>query len=247
MARNASVDGAGCSFRRGAVYAIRIGSNPGVIRVGHRGHARHFAGLPASVSPRGIAFDSVGRFGHRLLVIARIGKSSSARVFSVDCRGRVHTVVASMPKVEGGIEVAPPSFGQFGGKLIAPSEATGRIWAIGPKGGTQVVAKPNLHAGPDIGVESLGFVPRGVAAHGGAAYVADRLTPGNPHPGTGSILRLGPNSLGASGIAGGDLLAATEAGAQTVRVRCNGGCSSHRVARGAARAHLEGHIEFLRG
>jgi len=246
MTDNASVPGAGCSFRRDDLYAIHLGSKPGVIRVTRRGHARFFAALPGTVSPRGIAFDQAGRFGHRLLVITRIGTSSRSRVFSIDCRGRLRPILASTPEIEGGIAVAPRGFGDFGGKLIAPSERTGRIWAIGPNGGAQVVARPGLHAGGDVGVESLGFAPRGPGARSDA-YVADRLTPPNRHPGTGAILRLGDRAMRAAGVRGGDLVVVTEASGRTVRVRCGAGCSIRPVAHASPVAHIEGHVAFMPG
>jgi hypothetical protein len=90
-------------------------------------------------------------------------------------------------------------------------------------------------------VESLGFVPPGFAA-GGQAYLADRVSPGNPHPGTDSVLRLGSEALVAAGVAEGDLLVSTEASGTTIAVRCAARCTMTRVAEAAPQAHIEGRL-----
>src|ERR1700745_2091382 len=115
---------------------------------------------------------------------------------SVSLRGEVtHEVLASTwnrssarnaANVEGGIAVAPSTFGRFAGDLIASSETAGQIYAISPQGKSALVANSQLTHGGDIGVESEAFVPRDPNAD---AFVADRLTPGNLHPGDDLILR----------------------------------------------------------
>ena len=64
---------------------------------------------------------------------------------------------------------------------------------------------PRLPHGGDIGLESAGFVPRGFGV-GDAAYLADRFSKGNRHPGTDSILRLPGQELANAGVLPGDLL-----------------------------------------
>src|SRR5205823_5183932 len=108
---------------------------------------------------------------------------------------------------EGGIAVAPRDFGTFGGELIAPDEGNGSIYAVSPRGHLRTVAASGVPAGGDIGVESAGFVPPSGAA---AAYLADRGTPGNPHPGTDSVLRLTGAALSTAGVRPRDLLVGTE-------------------------------------
>src|SRR5258706_16004701 len=103
-------------------------------------------------------------------------------------------MVAGAPIVEGGIAVAPPTFGRFAGRLVAPDELSGRILAFDERGRVDVVAASGLPAGGDIGVESVGFVPAGFN-RSGAAYLADRGVPGNLHPGTDSVLRSGGAAL----------------------------------------------------
>jgi hypothetical protein len=103
-----------------------------------------------------------------------------------------------------------------------------------------------LPSGADIGVESAGFVPPGFDRTG-AAYLADRRSPGNPHPGTDSILRVSGADLVKAGVRPGDLIVASEGGAKTIAVRCARTCSVRKIADGPASSHAEGHIVFAPG
>ena len=236
------VSAGGCSFARQALYVLRLKGGAGVTVVDSHGRAHPFARLPQRGLENGIAFDRTGRFGRRLLVTATSG--SHTAVYAIDCRGSVSTVTASAPKVEGGIAVAPASFGRFAGDLIAPDENSGRVYAISPDGHSSLVADSGLARGGDVGVESVGFVPPGFGASS-SALVADRRTPGNRHPGDDAVLRIGGSSLLAAGVRPGDLLVATEGGAQTDAISCSAGsCRVVHVADGPAIAHLEGHIVF---
>jgi hypothetical protein len=241
MPTGKTVTGLGCSFGNDAVYALEPSGAPGVIRIDRQGQARRFASLPG-VRPDGITFDDVGRFGHRLLVTA--AARGGTTVFGIDCVGRVTTLASHAPRVEGGIAVAPLSFGSFGGDLVAPDETTGRIWAIGPGGRARLIARSPLPAGGDVGVESAAFVPAGFSQDW-AAYVADRGTPGNRHPGTNSILRLPGAELASAGIHAGELIVASEGGAQTIVIDCSAmTCTVRHIADGPTAAHVEGHIVF---
>jgi hypothetical protein len=111
------------------------------------------------------------------------------------------------------------------------------------------LADSGLPAGGDIGVESAGFVPPGASV----AYLADRFSAGNKHPGDDAILRL---DLARAGVRAGDLLVATEGGARTIDVRCEpeasrkqsgSACTVRVVAAGPDIAHAEGHIVFAGG
>jgi len=236
------VPGAACPFPQNTLYVLRLRKGAGVTAVDARGAARTFASLPGSGLEDGIALDTTARFGHRLLVTAASG--SRTTVYALDCRGSVSTITASAPKVEGGIAVAPASFGLFGGDLIAADENSGRIYAISPDGRSALLARSGLARGGDVGVESAGFVPSRFAASS-SALVADRRTPGNPHPGDDAVLRLDGSSLLAAGVRQGDLLVATEGGAETDAIRCGGSsCQVRHVADGPTGAHLEGHIVF---
>ena len=234
--------GAGrCSFVPNDVYALESGSAPAVMRIDGAGHATRFAGLPTGSFPNGIAFDTAGAFGHRLLVTIAVRGATS--VLSIDCQGAVQTLTRRAPRVEGGIVVAPPSFGNFAGELIAPDENGGTIYAVDARGGTRAIAKSGLPHGGDIGVESEGFVPAGFSRRS-TAYLADRSVPGNAHPGTDSILELPGVELVRAGVQPGDLLVATEGGAETVAVRCRQTCLVRHIAAGPAATHAEGHIAF---
>lgn len=239
-----SPGGAGCTFGRDTTYALRLRHVNGVTAIDAAGRSRHFATLPASSREDGIAFDTTGRFGHRLLVTATAASKTS--VYAIGCRGTVTTLTRTAPNVEGGIAVAPATFGRFAGDLIAPDELSGRIYAIAPDGTSRLVADSGLPHGQDIGVESLGFVPAGFGP-GWSALVADRLTPGNRHPGDGVILRIRGVSLVGAGVRPGDLLVGSEGGAATDAITCGPTCRVRHVADGPPAAHLEGHIVFGAG
>ena len=130
--------------------------------------------------------------------------------------------------------------------MIAPDEVGGVIVAIDARGRASTVIVSGLASGGDIGVESAGFVPARFSPRG-SAFLVDRGTPGNPHPGTDSILRLAGEALVGAGVHSGDLLVATKGGADTIAVRCRRACTVFRIADGPAVAHAEGHIVFARG
>jgi hypothetical protein len=239
------VASAGCTFPQQTLYVLRLQRGTGVTAVNPRGEARGFAGLPRKGLENGITFDSTGRFGHRLLVTATNG--SRTTVYAIDCRGSVSTLTTTAPKLEGGISVAPATFGRFAGDLIAPDENSGRIYAIPPNGRSRLLADSGLARGGDVGVESTGFVPPGFGP-ASSALVADRRTPGNPHPGDDAVLRIDGSSLIAAGVRPSDLIAATEGGAQTDAITCTGAsCRIRHIADGPPIAHLEGHIVFTEG
>jgi hypothetical protein len=228
----------GC-FGRGSVYALQVVGRAGVTAISANGRVRRFATIFAPGLLNGIAFDTIGRFGHRLLVT--VNKGTRTTVEAIGCNGRVTRLTRSAPRVEGGIAVAPPGFGRFGGDLIAPDEISGRVYAITPAGRSMLVANSGLPHGQDIGVESEAFVP----ASPKDALVADRLTPDNPHPGDDVILRIRAAALRAAGVRAGDLLVTAEGGALTDAIRCTArGCTVRYVASGPTVAHVEGHITF---
>ena len=233
----------GCSFGSDTVYALRLAAGHGVVAITQNRPPRMFATLAARGLIDGIAFDETGRFGYRLLVTVEHGATTT--VVAIDCRGRVDTITGHAPKVEGGIAVAPATFGRFAGDLIASDENTGRIYAISPTGANALVAQSGLPHGGDTGVESEAFLP---ARGRFEALLADRLTPGNRHPGDNAVLRIGSDALFAAGAHPGDLLDATEGGAKTVAVHCGRlACSVRHVADGPAIAHGEGHIGIASG
>ena len=241
MADGERVAGAGCSFPNGMIFTLQPGRHPGIIAITPAGRASRFTSLPATLTPDGITFDSTGRFGHRLVVTAR--NHATTTVLAIDCTGVIRTITSRGPPIEGGIAVAPASFGRYGGDLIAPSETSGRVFAIRPDGTVATVVVSGLPHGGDIGVESAGFLPPRFGP-GDAAYLADRYSQGNKHPGTNSILRLPGSQLLKAGVRPGDLLVATEASARTIVVRCADTCTVRYIAAGPAITHAEGHVVF---
>lgn len=228
----------GCSFGASTVYAISFGKPRGVVAIDPQGRVRPFATISAPGLIDGIAFDETGDFGYRLLVATTAGKHTS--IDAVDCHGAVTTITRSAHRVEGGMAVALMTFGRFAGDLIAPDELGGGIWAITPSGRNLLVARSGLPHGQDIGVESEAFMPDEVS---GEMLLADRLTPGNPHPGDNVLLRVSFAALRAAGVRPFDLVVATEGGAKTDAVSCGERtCTVRRVADGPAIAHAEGHI-----
>ena len=244
MSHGENVSAAGCSFTPDDTFLLRLHVPIGVNRVNAAGdESGSFANLTAGTVLNGIAIDITGDFDHRLLVTGLAG--GKATVFAIDCNGAVQVITRSAPRVEGGLAVAPSSFGSFGGALIAPDEVSGTIYAITKTGAVKTVAKPSLPIGGDIGVESVGFVPPGFFGRGGEVYYADRLTRGNRHPGANGLLRLSSDQLATAGVQDGDLLAVTEGGATMVAVRCESSCMVIPVVTKATKAHGEGHLTFV--
>jgi hypothetical protein len=232
----------GGGYGNGTVYALRLKGGRGVVAISAPGIVRRFASLSLPGLIDGIAFDRAGRFGHRLLVTINAGGRTAVQ--AIDRHGVVSTITRTAPRVEGGIAVAPTTFGRFAGDLIAPSETTGQIFAITPRGESSLLANSGLPHGGDIGVESEAFVPSDPRAD---AFVADRLTPGNRHPGDDAVLRIRASALRNAGVRPGDLLVSTEGGALVDDVSpIAGGYRVRLVARGPAIAHGEGHIAFAR-
>ena len=196
------VSGAGCAFRRDAIFVLDPDATPGVVRVDPSGRSSRFADLPPGAFPAGIASDTVGLFGYRILVTSFA--SGTTTLYALDCRGRARVVATGAPHVEGGIAVAPRSFGRFGGKLVAADEVTGRIYAFGPHGGVSLVAQSGLPVGGDIGVESVGFVPPRLGSRGGA-YLADMGAPGSPTSGSDGLLILARKGLSRANLHPGEL------------------------------------------
>jgi hypothetical protein len=233
----------GCDFPRPAVYMLKTTSPPSVLYLDLvTGGSSTLAPIAGVDTLSGIAFDTYGRFGNRLLVIGP--HAGQTVVDAIDCNGKVTVVTTSAPRMEGGMEVAPSTFGPYAGDLIVPDEYSGDILAVSAEGTTRVIARSGLPTGGDIGVESAGFVPSGFF-QGGAAYLADRATANNAHAGTDTLLRLASDQLRAEGVSEGDLLIATEGGGATAIVHCatDGSCGSvRRLGQATAAAHPEGHL-----
>ena len=232
----------GCAFSKDDVFVLQLAGPVGVLRLSADGHAALFAAVSNADSLNGIVFDQTGRFGHQLLVTGPRHRRSV--VDAIDCRGHVTLVTDQAPTFEGGLAVAPAGFGAYAGDLIAPDELSGRLLAISADGASTVLAESGLPHGGDIGVEGVGFVPPGFLS-GGSAYFADRSTPGNPHPGTDTVLRLTAAKLNATRVREGDLLAGTEGGALMVAVHCSSACTVRPVVDIPSVAHGEGHLVLV--
>jgi hypothetical protein len=235
------VASAGCDFARDDVFILRLHTPIGITRVQSSGQESGSFVNVAVPSLNGIAFDSVGLFDHRLLATGPI--NGKTEVVAIDCGGAVQVITKTAPTSEGGLAVAPQTFGGFGGDLIVPDELSGIIWAIGPDGTAKQLVNTGLARGQDTGVESLGFVPPGFSK-GGYIYYADRATAGSAHAGTDNVLRLSSADLVPAGVQDGDLLGATEGGATMVDVRCDSSCNATRVLSTPTVAHGEGHLAF---
>jgi hypothetical protein len=236
-----ALSAAGCSFAPDDVFVLRLHAPLGITRIDAQGNASSFATVAGVDSLNGIAFDTTGSFGYRLLV-SGLSKGETA-IAAIDCTGTVTFITHTAPALEGGLAVAPAGFTPYGGDLMAPDELSGKIYAIGPDGVVTEAALSGLPSGGDVGVESVAFVPQGFTG-GGFAYYSDRATPGSPHPGTDSLLRLSAAYLAGAGVHDGDLIGATEGGATMVDVRCSVTCQAFTVVQTASTSHGEGHIAF---
>jgi hypothetical protein len=228
----------GC-FGNQTVYALWLAARPAVVAVTPRA-VRRLVRIRTPGLLDGITFDRAGSFGHRLLVTitAAGGKTT---VDAIGCHGKITTVTRNAPRLEGGMAVAPRTFGRFAGDLIAPSEDLGKVFAITPHGKSLLVARSGLPRGRDIGVESEGFVP----SLRRDALVTDRLSPHSAHKGDDVVLRIRAAALRAAGVRPGDLLVVNEGGARTDAIRCSrSGCRVRDIAGGPSGAHVEGHIAF---
>jgi hypothetical protein len=235
-----------CGFRGGDLFAM-LGKPQRIARINPAGRLFPFLSMPPNLDVSGITFDNVGHFQYRLLVTARDRAAATTDVYAIGCGSVVTRIATGLPRIEGGLAVAPASFGQYAGDLLGADEGNGNVYAVDPSGMLTTIAIPNAPDGGDIGVESLGVVPPGLGKRS-AAFLSDRKTPGNVAPGNGNIMRAKWRSLQAAGVVAGDVLVATERGAFTFALKppCTPMCSSVLVAIGPANAHVEGHIVFSR-
>jgi hypothetical protein len=232
-------------FQLDEVFVLQLKPAGGILRIDTAGIAHQFANIAGVDLMNGIAFDETGAFGYRLLVTGTHAGHST--VAAIDGDGQVNLITMQAPIVEGGLAVAPSTFGKFAGDLIAPDELSGKLYAIAPDGTAQLVATPDLAHGGDIGVEAAGFIPDLDLANA-TAYFADRATPGNPHPGTDNLLALDGAELARAGGAPGDLLVGTEGGAGLVAVRCDlTPCRVTPIVADNGTSHGEGHIVVAMG
>jgi hypothetical protein len=113
-------------------------------------HTTVFATLPAPYPPAAdgaLAFDTVGRFGYRLLAATgRSGgrKPAGGRVYAIDRHGRVHRVGSySGPGGADELVVAPHRFGSVAGDALLTVDAGtagGTVVALAPSGRARAIA-----------------------------------------------------------------------------------------------------------
>jgi hypothetical protein len=231
MAPGRDVAGSGCRFEAGEIYALEQGA---ISRVSLDGASSRFVEPPAVDRLTGIAFDVEGRFGNQLLVAGR--KAGRTVLFSIDCRGRLRTLTENAPPMEGGMEVAPQLFGNHGGDLLGADENSGDVVFIRYDGTSGVLIRPELPAGPDIGIGSVGFTPPGFIGRGGTAYVA----------GTDALWRVTAESFSQVRIDENDLIVTSAAGGKTAVVRCRATCRTFPFG-DAAGAQINGHVTVVLG
>ncbi len=81
-----TVDASACSFEDGDLFLLDLTSPPGIVRVDPAGHATRFTTLAGVDTLGGIAIDTTGGFGHRLLVTGT--HANQTTVFAIDCQAR---------------------------------------------------------------------------------------------------------------------------------------------------------------
>ena len=175
---------------------------------------RLFASLPTTTTSDGmLAFDTVGRFGYRLIAATgRSGESTQGGVvYTVGPRGGVHRVGRyAGPGGADQVVVAPARFGRVGGMALLTVDAGasgGTVVAVGPRGRTHTIAR--LPDGPNpIAVISRRSGPSAAAA---GLYVADTNTR-NVYFASAAQLRRYT----------GDVLVGTELGARFFVIRPHG-------------------------
>jgi hypothetical protein len=169
----------GHGFPAGEIYC-HVPDNR-IYRIGPDGKTvQLFATLPTAVTSDGaIAFDTVGGFGHRLLVAT--GRSGNGQhlggvVYTIDARGHVRKVGGYGPS--GGadeVAVAPAGFGSVAGWALLGADVGstgGTVVAMSPAGRTRTIAHLPDGPNPITAVPAPG--PPGAAAPG--FYVSDTQT-----------------------------------------------------------------------
>src|SRR5205823_12920089 len=84
------VDNTTCTWSADDLLVLDLTSPPGLARVDLTGKASRFATLSGVDTLGGIALDTTGQFGHRLLVTGS-HDGNQTTVFAIDCEGSVTT------------------------------------------------------------------------------------------------------------------------------------------------------------
>jgi hypothetical protein len=228
-------------FPRGALFCHA--PNHAIYEFSASGRRTLFATLPVPATPAddgAVAFDTVGRFGYRLL--AATGRSGAGRtgggaLYAIDARGAVDQV-AAYPGPGGADElaVAPPTFGSAGGDALLtvdPGSTAGSLVAVAPDGRVRALASFPDGPNPIVVLRSL-RARRGAPAPG--LYVADDETPYVYYASAAPLSRYdGDVLVGTEGHALFWVVAPRGGGYRTIPVGTN--------LRAAARHSLEAMIE----
>jgi len=145
------------------IYVSAIGRVIHITNDGSSG-GTFVSGLSGEV--RGIVFDSIGTFGHQMLV-----STSTGTIYKVDSGGNA-VILANIGQDTEGMDIAPAGFGSFAGQLFVGSEGPGLVRAIDPLGNVTVLNPSN----PIPGAEQLAFVPLNLGSSGSSLeglYSAD--------------------------------------------------------------------------
>ena len=144
------------------------------------------AHLPAPYPPAAdgaLAFDSVGRFGYRLL--AATGRSGGRKpaggvVYAIDPSGHVQQVGSyAGPGGADELMIAPRQFGSVGGDALLPVDAGpsgGAVVALNPSGRTRAIATLPLGLNPIAAIPKLPTTTGRTSAPLPGLYVNDDKT-----------------------------------------------------------------------
>jgi len=140
------------------LWDIYVGAGQGVLHISRDGTNSVMFVTGISGPVHAILFDTVGTYGHDMLVATYAGT-----VYRINSAG-VATLLANFSQFVEGMDIAPlgAGFGKYDGMLITVEENTGLVRAIPPTGG-YIVLNPQK---PIISPESLNFVPLNLGASG---------------------------------------------------------------------------------
>jgi hypothetical protein len=130
-----------------------------IYRIAADGTTTLFASLPErTISDGALAFDRVGRFGHRLVAATGGSGSDGGTVYTVDSRGQVRGIGAYPgPGGAENLVIAPGTFGsQAGSALLALDKDTTRGSVVAVDAGGRATTIARL---PD-GANPIAVVPR---------------------------------------------------------------------------------------
>ena len=115
MSPGLSVSTSHCDFARDAIAALDTTPGQlGVVLISPAGRVSRLASISGVAALSGITFDVTGRFGHRILVTGST-PGGLTQISAIDCLGNVTTVGTVTVLLEGGIAVAPSTFGTLRG------------------------------------------------------------------------------------------------------------------------------------